>query len=79
MPYTYNYFLGAYSDGRFQSLIGGLAGEGEYLYIVKGCPGCGKSTFMRSIGEHFANTRSSVEYIMCTGDPVPLTEYVCLR
>ena len=69
MPYTYNYFLGAYSDGRFQSLIGGLAGEGEYLYIVKGCPGCGKSTFMRSIGEHFAASGCEVEYIMCTGDP----------
>lgn len=69
MPYTYSYFLGACSGGHFNSLFDGLAEKGEYLYIVKGCPGCGKSTFMKSIGDHFAAAGDEVEYILCTGDP----------
>ena len=69
MPYTYSYFLGACINGRFNTLMREFAGEGEYLYILKGCPGCGKSTFIRGIGEHFAASGYEVEYIICTGDP----------
>ena len=54
------YFLGANSPTGFYSLYDHLLSpeEARAIYILKGGPGCGKSTLMLE-----------TEYILCSGDP----------
>jgi len=67
------YFLGANSSGGFYSLYGGFCrAEGDYLGIIKGGPGTGKSGFMRRIGQAAERCGLDVEYVLCSGDPVSL-------
>ncbi len=40
-----------------------------HLYIIKGGPGTGKSSFMRRIGEYFESRGIAVEYYKCSFDP----------
>lgn len=65
------HFLGANSRYGFHSLYDDLSHpeRGEYLYIIKGGPGCGKSSFMRRIGAAAEAAGEEVEYILCSGDP----------
>lgn len=65
------YFLGSNSARGFYSLYRGLTdpGGGEFLWIIKGGPGCGKSSFMKKIGAAAAKAGLAVEYIHCSGDP----------
>ena len=45
------FFIGAYSEEGFFSLYDQLlGGRLDDLMILKGGPGCGKSTFMRRVG-----------------------------
>lgn len=69
-PVTH-YFLGANSRYGFRSLYGGFcrAEDGGFLNIIKGGPGCGKSSFMRRIGAAAEARGLAVEYILCSGDP----------
>lgn len=65
------YFLGANSRYGFYSLYDGfvdLAG-GDFLWVIKGGPGCGKSSFMKRIGSAAEDAGFPVEYIHCSGDP----------
>ena len=63
-------FLGANTASGFVSLYGGFCrGEGDYLHIVKGGPGTGKSGFMRAIGREAARRGFDVELVRCSGDP----------
>lgn len=40
------WFLGANSGNGFSSLYEGFCrGDGDFLRVIKGGPGCGKSTF----------------------------------
>ena len=65
-----HYFLGANSASGFYSLYDQFCcRESDYLYIIKGGPGTGKSTFMRRIGQEAENRGLDVEYILCSGDP----------
>lgn len=65
-----NFFLGANSGSGFHSLFDGLAGEHTYdLMILKGGPGVGKSTFLRTLGETMEEAGERVEYLRCSGDP----------
>lgn len=67
------FFLGANSPGGFQSLYSEFTDpDSETLYILKGGPGCGKSTLMRSVGRAAEEAGLSVEYIHCSGDPMSL-------
>lgn len=67
---TESYFLGANSKDGFQSLYGGFChAEGDYLTIIKGGPGTGKSGFMRKIGQVAEKRGLNVEYVLCSGDP----------
>lgn len=67
------WFLGANSGKGFASLYEGFCrGDGDFLRVIKGGPGCGKSTFMRSIGEAAERCGMEVEYILCSGDPASL-------
>ena len=65
------YFLGANSPQGFYSLYSELLPPetARAIYIIKGGPGCGKSTLMRQVGEWAAQAGETVEYILCSGDP----------
>ena len=66
----HSFFLGANTDSGFRSLYSGFCrGEGDYLCIVKGGPGTGKSGFMRALGRACASHGYDVEYVRCSGDP----------
>ncbi len=41
----------------------------RFLYIIKGGPGCGKSSFMKRLGKIAEEKGLAVEYIHCSGDP----------
>lgn len=68
------YFLGANSARGFYSLYDGFSRpeDGVFLYVLKGGPGCGKSSFMRRIGARADCEGLDVEYIHCSGDPESL-------
>ena len=65
------FFLGANSRKGFSSLYENFADVhgGDFLWLIKGGPGCGKSSFMRKIGRAAENAGLDVEYIQCSGDP----------
>lgn len=73
------YFLGSNSYNGFYSLYSEFidAKSGDVLHIIKGGPGCGKSSFMRCIGKSLENRGFSVEYILCSGDPDSLDGIYC--
>ena len=65
------YFLGANSSQGFYSLYHDFVQPeaGDFLWVIKGGPGCGKSTFMKKIGKAAEDAGLTVEYILCSGDP----------
>lgn len=65
------YFLGANSPAGFYSLYDQLLPpEGaRAIYILKGGPGCGKSTLMRKVAAWAEAEGLDTEYILCSGDP----------
>lgn len=65
-----HFFLGANSAEGFFSLYDGLLDAPlRDLAILKGGPGCGKSTLMRRAAEAMAARGEDVVYIHCSGDP----------
>ncbi len=68
--YETHFFLGANSPGGFRSLYDDFIDPAsDHLFILKGGPGCGKSTFMKTLGRAVRGSGESVEYIHCSGDP----------
>jgi len=65
------YFLGANSPKGFYSLYDQLIDidSARAVYILKGGPGCGKSTLMRTVGRLAEQAGEETEYILCSGDP----------
>ena len=65
------YFLGGNTALGFSSCYDEFCKpeDGNFLWVLKGGPGCGKSTFMRSIGREAENRGLDVEYVLCSGDP----------
>ncbi len=43
--------------------------EADSIICIKGGPGTGKSTFMKSIAEHFLNKGEDVDFFRCSSDP----------
>ena len=72
------FFLGANSPGGFYSLYDQLIdpAQAEEIYILKGGPGCGKSSLMHRVAEAVEAHGLSVEYIDCSGDPDSLDAIV---
>ncbi len=63
-------FLGANSAQGFYSLYDQLlSGRFDDLLILKGGPGCGKSTFMRRVAEKLSAAGRVPVYVHCSGDP----------
>lgn len=68
-----SFFLGANTADGFFSLYGGFCrGQGDYLRIVKGGPGTGKSGFMRALGREAARRGYDLQLVRCSGDPASL-------
>lgn len=65
------YFLGANTADGFSSLYDGFVSlkGGDFLWIIKGGAGCGKSSFMKMIGAAAEREGMNVEYVHCSGDP----------
>lgn len=65
------YFLGANSPNGFYSLYDQLIdpAAAEDIFILKGGPGCGKSSLIRKVGGALEAKGLQVEYIQCSGDP----------
>lgn len=66
------YFAAANSRNGFISFDSSLFSDVSFLYIIKGGPGTGKSSFMRSIALEALNEGYDVEYIWCSSDPSSL-------
>ena len=69
MKHTH-FFLGANSAEGFYGLYDQLLDARLYdLIILKGTPGCGKSTFMRRAAAALEERGLETVYIHCSGDP----------
>ncbi|MBP8640770.1 MAG: hypothetical protein KBI01_07735 [Oscillospiraceae bacterium] len=68
------YFLGGNTYRGFYSLYDSFVSlsEGNFLWVLKGGPGCGKSSFMKMLGSAAEKAGLSVEYAVCSGDPSSL-------
>ena len=65
------YFLGANTPQGFYSLYHQLINyeTANTVYILKGGPGCGKSTLMRQVAAAAEQAGADAECILCSGDP----------
>ncbi len=65
------FFAAANTADGFKSYFDEIFGRDEIdrLYILKGGPGVGKSTFMKRLGELYENTGGECEYFFCSSDP----------
>ncbi len=72
------FYLGANSPAGFYSLYDQMLdpAEAEDIMILKGGPGCGKSSFMRRVAAAAEAGGVAVEYIQCSGDPESLDAVV---
>lgn len=74
MTNSTHFFLGANSGRGFQSLFPQFCAPEQYhdLLVLKGGPGAGKSTMMKTIGAAMEEEGEAVEYLYCSGDPTSL-------
>ena len=66
-----HFFLGANAPAGFYSLYDQLVDPytDETLHIIKGGPGCGKSSFLKTIAKGLTEAGLTVEQIHCSLDP----------
>ena len=71
MPVKTDTFLGANTPIGFVSLFDELYDpyQEQHLYIIKGGPGCGKSTFLKRVAEKAIARGLSAELVHCGSDP----------
>ena len=64
-------FLGANTGRGFRSLYDEFTGSPAMrrLYVIKGSPGCGKSTMMKQLAERARAAGLQVITVLCSGDP----------
>lgn len=67
---TLRFFLGANTPQGFVSRFDQLASveDGWRVLVIKGGPGCGKSTMMRKVAERLGEEYGEVELIHCSSD-----------
>ena len=65
------FFMGANTPQGFVGFPEELysAGEGWQVFLIKGGPGCGKSTLMRSLAHRMEEVGQETEEIRCSSDP----------
>ncbi|NLV49102.1 MAG: hypothetical protein GXY20_00235 [Clostridiales bacterium] len=66
-----SYYLGANTGKGFVSAFEGFIRRPEvkFVYVLKGGPGCGKSSFIRNIALALQDIGCYAEYILCSADP----------
>jgi len=69
--YIENCFLGSNSSKGFYSLYDSFCSDktADTVYILKGGPGCGKSTLMKTVAKAAEEKGYDVERVWCSGDP----------
>ncbi len=65
---SFDYYLGANTPNGFVSYFGGMTDTVSRLYIIKGGPGCGKSTAMKRIAAVCEEAGIAVQRIWCSSD-----------
>lgn len=72
-------FLGATTPYGFTGYFEELCRTDNDLhtYIIKGGPGCGKSSMMKRIGEKLEANGYDAEYVHCSSDPSSLDGIIC--
>jgi len=63
-----NYYAGGNTAKGFYNLYDSALEDLNKLYILKGGPGTGKSTLIKSIGELIVNKGLNIEYLHCSSD-----------
>ncbi len=63
-----NYYAGGNTWKGFYSLYENLLQGLERLYIIKGGPGTGKSSFIRKIGNFMADSGYNIDFLHCSSD-----------
>ena len=63
-----NYYAGGNTAKGFYNLYDSALEDLNKLYILKGGPGTGKSTLIKSIGEFIVNKGINIEYLHCSSD-----------
>lgn len=68
---TYRFFLGANSPDGFVSFYESLIDldTANEVYIIKGGPGAGKSSFMKRAAAGLTEAGLTTEFIVCSADP----------
>ena len=63
-------FPGSNTPSGFHSYYDNIISQesANKIFIIKGGPGTGKSTFMRKIANHFADQKVEIEYHHCSAD-----------
>lgn len=76
----YGFFLASNSRSGFYSAFDGISTFNgiSRIYILKGGPGCGKSTFMKKLADAAVGAGGEAELIYCSSDPSSL-DAVLLR
>ncbi|MBQ7779709.1 MAG: hypothetical protein IJ404_04360 [Clostridia bacterium] len=69
---TKKYFIGANTSAGFINYGDDIFANLKKLYVIKGGPGTGKSTFMKKIAEKAEEKGHDVEYYYCSSDPSSL-------
>jgi len=71
MPDDFRFFLAANSPNGFFSSFNEFTNDSSIkkIYIIKGGPGCGKSTFMTRVAENAVSRGQTAELIHCSSDP----------
>lgn len=63
-----SYLAAANTCEGFVSYFDDLLKSGERVLILKGGPGCGKSTFMRKVGDFLLSKGYTIDFIYCASD-----------
>ncbi|XZF75789.1 PRK06851 family protein [Bacillus sp. AL-1R] len=63
-----NYYAGGNTAKGFYNLYDSALEDLDKLFILKGGPGTGKSTLMKTIGELIVNKGIDIEYLHCSSD-----------
>ncbi|WDC83725.1 ATPase [Caloramator sp. mosi_1] len=62
------YFASANTSAGFVSYFDYVLKGRDKIYIIKGGPGCGKSSFMHKIGYELEAKGFDVDYVYCSAD-----------
>ncbi len=65
----HKYFAASNSAHGFVSYFGEIFKRADFIYIIKGGPGTGKSSLMRKIAHQAERRGDVVEYYYCSSDP----------